>query len=153
MDPLTALTVATTAFKTIKKCIELGKEINGVNNELGQWFGAVGAIRQQHAGKKGSNKTVEEESLDTYVALQKAKDMERELKSFMNANYGPTAWDDVVRIQNEIIKQRKLETIRRQDKINAIVEIVAIGLASVFVVGVLVAVGYFALQFCGHNHC
>ena len=153
MDPLTALTVATTAFKTIKKCMELGKEINGVNNELSQWFGAVGAIKQQHAGKKGSGKTVEEESLDTYVALKKAKDMERELKSFMNAQYGPTAWDDVVRIQNEIIKQRKLEAIRKQDKINAIVELVAICAAVVFLVGVLGTVGYLALQFCSSNHC
>ena len=43
--------------------------------------------------------------------------MENELRNFVNLNYGPTAWNEVISIQAEIRKQKKeaqLEAKRRQ---------------------------------------
>jgi len=136
MDPITALGIATTAFKTIKKGMELGREIHGVQKELGVWMGAISDIRSQHARTKSSvfGKSVQEESLDTYVALQKANEMEHELKNFMVANYGLNAWDDVMKIQTQVAKQRKaeLERIRAQHKLIVDVSLVlVIGLFSI----------------------
>ena len=112
MDPITALGIATTAFKVIKKTIELGKEIQGVNKELGQWYGAVADIRAGHYSTKGRFKNVEETALDTYLAMKEAADMEYQLKNMLTG-----------KIQAEIYRQRQLDAIKRRDQIKMYTEI------------------------------
>jgi hypothetical protein len=123
MDPITALGIATTAFKVIKKTIELGKEIQGVNKELGQWYGAVADIRAGHYSTRGRFKNVEETALDTYLAMKEAADMEYQLKNMLTGKYGLSAWEDLQKIQAEIYRQRQLDAIKRRDQIKMYTEI------------------------------
>jgi hypothetical protein len=123
MDPITALGIATTAFKVIKKTIELGKEIQGVNKELGQWYGAVADIRAGHYNTKGRFKNVEETALDTYLAMKEAADMEYQLKNMLTGKYGLSAWEDLQKIQAEIYRQRQLDAIKKRDQIKMYTEI------------------------------
>jgi hypothetical protein len=61
--------------------------------------------------------SVEEEALETFAMKKKAIAMENELRTFVNYNYGPNAWNEVIRIQADIRKQKKeaeLEAQRRQ---------------------------------------
>ena len=59
------------------------------------------------------------------MAKKKAEEMERELKNYILATFGGTAWDELLRIQGQIRKQRKMqeeyERKQREDIINAII--------------------------------
>ena len=57
--------------------------------------------------------------------------METELKNYILATFGMKAWDDLLRLQGQIRKKRKLEIAyqkkQREDIINAIIVFVGIG--------------------------
>ena len=152
MDPVTALGIATTAFKVIKKSIELGKEIQGVNKELGQWYGAVADIRAGHYNTKGRFKNVEETALDTYLAMKEAADMEYQLRNMLVGKYGVGAWEDLQRIQAEIYKQRQLDAIKRRDQLKMYGEIAAAAVLGLIAIGIVVWFGYMILNYRGPHY-
>ena len=41
IDPITAVSVATSAFTTIKKAVAMGKELEDIGSTLGRWAGAM----------------------------------------------------------------------------------------------------------------
>ena len=118
MDPVTAFGVATTAYKTIVAGFKVGKQVESMSKDLGRWMGAIQAVKEGHSKKKNRMfGSVEEEALETFAMKKKAIAMENELRTFVNYNYGPNAWNEVIRIQADIRKQKKeaeLEAQRRQ---------------------------------------
>ena len=118
MDPVTAFGVATTAYKTIVAGFKVGKQVESMSKDLGRWMGAIQAVKEGYNKKKSRMfGSVEEEALETFAMKKKAIAMENELRNFVNLNYGPNAWNEVIRIQADIRKQKKeaeLEAQRRQ---------------------------------------
>ena len=118
MDPVTAFGVATTAYKTIVAGFKVGKQVENMSKDLGRWMGAIQAVKEGHSKKKNRMfGSVEEEALETFAMKKKAIAMENELRNFVNLNYGPNAWNEVIHIQAQIRKQKKeaeLEAQRRQ---------------------------------------
>ena len=120
MDPVTAIGIATTAYKTIVSGFKVGKQVESMSKDLGRWMGAIQAVKDGHKKKKSrSFGSVEEEALETFAAVKEAERMERELRNFVNLSHGPNAWNEVLRIQAQIRKEKKeaiLEERRRQRK-------------------------------------
>ena len=56
--------------------------------------------------KKSRFATIEEEALETWIIKKKAEDMEDELRRFISATYGPSAWQEIIRMQAQIRKDR-----------------------------------------------
>ena len=123
MDPITAIAIASTAFNAIKKGIQIGKDVESMSGDISRWMGAIGNVRE--AEKKAKNPplficlfnrdTVEREALDAFAAMKKAKAMENELRTFINFEYGPNAWNEILKIQADIRKQRLQEKRKRDD--------------------------------------
>lgn len=118
MDPITAITAATAAFKTIKKGFELGRDVESMYKDVGRWMSATEVIKNHHqSAKKGrSVGSVEEEALETFGALKKAKAMEDELRNWLIATHGMNAWNDLLRIQASIRKARQEEARRKKEE-------------------------------------
>ena len=113
MDPITALTVATAAYNTIKKGFQVGKEVESMAGDLGRWMNAINAVKTSHSKAKGRRfGSVEEEALETFAAKKKAEQMENDLRNFIVGQYGVNAWQDIVRIQADLRKKQKEEAIR-----------------------------------------
>ena len=128
MDPVTAFGVATTAYKTIVAGFKVGKQVENMSKDLGRWMGAIQAVKEGHSKKKNRMfGSVEEEALETFAMKKKAIAMENELRNFVNLNYGPNAWNEVIRIQAEIRKQKKEAQIEAQRKQRQVVENTIIG--------------------------
>jgi hypothetical protein len=131
MDPVTALGVATTAFNTIKKGFDVGRNAESMMSDVGRWMSAIESIRnpQNKPVKKVAN--VEQEALDQFAAKKKADAMEGELKNYMIATFGMKAWDELLRIQGQIRKKRKMELAyqrkQREEMINGIIIFIGIG--------------------------
>ena len=128
MDPVTAFGVATTAYKTIVAGFKVGKQVENMSKDLGRWMGAIQAVKEGHSKKKNRMfGSVEEEALETFAMKKKAIAMENELRTFVNMNYGPNAWIEVIRIQAEIRKQKKEAQIEAQQRQRQMVENTIIG--------------------------
>jgi hypothetical protein len=128
MDPVTAFGVATTAYKTIVAGFKVGKQVESMSKDLGRWMGAIQAVKEGHSKKKNRMfGSVEEEALETFAMKKKAIAMENELRTFVNMNYGPNAWNEVISIQAEIRKQKKEAQLEAQRRQRQIVENTIIG--------------------------
>lgn len=135
IDPLTALGVASTAFNTLKKGFALGKDAQSMMSDVGKWMTAIESVRNPTNKKIKTVANVEQEALDQFAAKKKADEMERELKNYILATFGATAWDELLRIQGQIRKKRKMELEyqrkQREDIINAIIIFLGIGVGGV----------------------
>ena len=119
MDPVTAISAATAAFTTIKKGFELGREVESMYGDIGRWMTATQVIKDSHTNAKSRGKkygSVEEEALETFGAMKKAKAMEDELRNWLIATHGMNAWNDLLRIQAKIRKARAEEIKRKKEE-------------------------------------
>lgn len=104
MDPMSAIAIAGTAFNAIKAGFEHGREIETMAGDVGRWMGAIkdvkdGANKAKTKKKYGS---IEEEAFEEFAALKEAERMENELRMFVNMNYGPQSWAQIVKLQADI---------------------------------------------------
>ena len=94
-------------------------------SDVGKWMSAIESVRNPKTKKVKKVANVEQEALDQFSAKKKADAMERELKNYILATFGMKAWDELLRIQGQIRKRRKLEQQyeqkQREDMINAII--------------------------------
>ena len=135
MDPITALTTATTAYNTIKKGFEVGKEVESMAGDLGRWMNAINAVKTSHSKAKGRRfGSVEEEALETFAAKKKAEQMENDLRNFIVGQYGVNAWQDIIRIQADLRKkQKEAELLAAQKRDELIYNLFIIGIIVLFV--------------------
>ena len=147
MDPITAIAAATTAFNAIKKGFSVGRDVESMSKDLGRWMGAIQDVKDGHKKNKGrSFGSVEEEALETFAAKKQAEQMERELRNFVNLSHGPSAWNEVIRIQADI-RLKKKEAIAEAKKLRAKrIENIILGVLVLFFLGAVGAVLYLVLM-------
>ena len=82
MDPIL---VAGLAYKAIVACINHGKEISELGKDIGKLWGAIDQARSDHSSARNSpfRGSAEEEAMETFVNLQKAKDYEDQLRQII----------------------------------------------------------------------
>ena len=147
MDPVTAIGVATTAFNAIKKGFQVGRDVESMSKDLGRWMGAIQDVKEGHNKKKNRVfGSVEEEALETFAIKKKAIAMENDLRTFVNYSYGPNAWNEVLRIQADIRKQKKEAIEEAKRKQAKMIENIILGILVVFFLGVVGAILYLILS-------
>ena len=147
MDPITAFGVATTAFNAIKKGFQVGRDVESMSKDLGRWMGAIQDVKDGHRKKKNRIfGSVEEEALETFAIKKKAIAMENDLRNFVNLSYGPNAWNEVIRIQADIRKQKKEAIEEAKRKQARMIENIILGVIVVFFLGAVGAVLYLVLS-------
>ena len=120
MDPITIMAAATAAFNGVKKAVELGREIQDVYTQLGEWAGHVSdfhhAVESQKLKKPGIfdkisfAKSDTAEAFDMLAAKQKLIDMEKEIYQMFHygelSHLGRDGYDDFRRMREEVRKKR-----------------------------------------------
>ena len=134
MDPVTAIAAASTAFSVIKKGFQAGRDVESMYGDIGRWMGAVSDVG--HAEKMAKNppifkklfagSSVEQEAMDAFAAKKKAAAMEDELRTWINMVHGPNAWNELLKMQAKIRKQRQEQVYAQQELRKKIIEIVSI---------------------------
>ena len=152
-DPISLIGVATTAFKGIKAAVEMGREIEDVVGQLSQWAGAIADIdKAEELTKKKKKslfkslipkggKTIEQEAMEAYVAKKKAREMRDELRQLISYSSGINAWNEFLRIEGQIKKERQeqvyAEIERRQKLKELMLTTMVVVLALVTAVGMV----------------
>ena len=127
MDPVTislAMGVASKAFDAIKKGFAVGRDIEQMSGDIGRWMVAVSDV--DNAEKQAKNPplfgklfkagSIEEAALSAYAAKKKLEEQRYELKMFLNMTYGPQAYDDLLKMEGQIRKERQ-QTIYKQQQL------------------------------------
>lgn len=148
IDPLTAMAAATTAYKGIKKAVQVGREISGMANSISQWSKAVSDL--DFLEEKAKNPPLykmfndnQATALDLWSQKQKIKEMREELKSHISWTYGPSAWEEIVRIEAQQRKEQRDAVYKKQEHIDKCINGVFIGLSLLTGAGILIVALYF----------
>lgn len=144
MDPISCVALATGAFKTIKSAISTGKDLQDMGRGLATWGKACSDFRQIEDRQKNPpwwQKTFkgsdEEEAILIWNQKRKMDEMREAIRSEISFVYGPSAWEEVLRIEAEQRKRRKEEAYAKQLFIDNCINW-AVGLVVVVVGGALV---------------
>jgi len=154
MDPVTAIAAASSAFSLVKKGFEMGKDVESMYSDIGRWMGAVSDV--SHAEKMAKNpplfkklfagSSVEQEAMDAFAAKKKAEAMEEELRNWINLTHGPNAWNELLKMQIKIRKQRQEQLYAQQEFRKKVIEIVSVCVGATIVGAGLIWIIYLVYQ-------
>ena len=139
IDPITlgtAVSVASQTYTQIKKLIQHGKDIEEMSETLGKWMGAVSDI--DNINKSSSNPStfdklfngsVEEVAMQSYSAKLKIQKQREELKNWIVGHYGVQGWENLLKEEGRIRRQRSEAIYQRAEQKRMIRDYSIIGLA------------------------
>jgi|TARA_R100001443_G_scaffold88227_1_gene94739 hypothetical protein len=140
LDPITlsaAVSGATAAYNGIKKAITLGREIEDLSGELGKWMNAVSDVDNIHKNANNPstidklfNGSIEEIAMQSFSSRKKLQKQREELKNFLIGHYGLQAWDDLVREEGRIRRQRQEMIYQAAERKRQIRDYTIIGIAA-----------------------
>ena len=154
MDPVTAIAAATTAFNVIKKGFDMGRDIESMYGDMGRWMGAVSDVNQANKMAKNpplfkklfAGSSIEEDAMNAFAAKKKAEEMEHELRSYVNLVYGPNSWNEILKLQAKIRKDRQQQIYAQQQMQAHVLNVIGIIIASIVFVLAVIGLIWLLLQ-------
>lgn len=142
IDPVSALGMATAAYRGIKSAIDTGKSLHDMAGTLNQWATSISDLDFAHRQAENppmfkkifGASTVEQNALEVWGHQQKAKEMREELRSHISLFYGPSAWKEIVEIEAKMRRERKAAVYAAEERKEAILAWV-VGLTIFFIAG------------------
>ena len=154
MDPISAMATASAAFNTIKKGFAVGRDIEQMASDLGRWMGALSDLEQAEKEAKNppifkklfAGSSVEQEAMEAFAAKTKAEKQREELKTWIQYTMGQSKWDELIRMEATIRKERQETLYRQRERRQKFIEIIVISLAGIIAVGFLGGLIYLGLR-------
>ena len=154
MDPVTAIAAASTAFNVIKKGFDMGRDIESMYGDMGRWMGAVSDVNQANKVAKNpplfkklfAGSSIEEDAMNAFAAKKKAEEMENELRSYVNLVYGPNSWNEILKLQAKIRKDRQEQIYAQQEMQAHVLNVIGIIIASIVFVLAVIGLIWLLLQ-------
>ena len=120
---------------------------------LSQWSTAMSDLDFSH--KQAQNppmfkklfgaSQIEQNALEIWGHKQKAKEMREEMKTHISFYYGPSAWDEIVRIEGQMRKERAREVYAAEERKQLIIEwivgLTAAGIGGSVLFGIIWGIG------------
>ena len=112
IDPISAFAIAQGAIKGIQAAIKMGKDVQGITNDVMKFFDAKDKVAKEAVKdpkKKYSSDT--SQAMSTVMQLHELNRAEEELKWHF-INQGQSAlWTQIVQERNSIVQKRKVQDI------------------------------------------
>ena len=124
---------------------------------MGKWYTAISDFRKgQQMQKKPplfkklfNAGSVEEEALNLLMHEKKIIEQEKELQALLNFRYGYVTWDELKEMRRKIRDKREKEVYKQAQMRRDLIEAMQIGFAILVVLGFVIALMYFALDYRG----
>ena len=133
MDPITVIATASAAYNALKRGIEVGRELQDMGSQLATWAGAISDIEFLH--KKAENPpwykvggSVQAEAIELFAAKKKIEAQRAELKTYIQYTYGQDGWEELLRIEARVRKQRQATEYRKAEIKETVLTVVIVGL-------------------------
>lgn len=123
IDPVTAISIATNAFGTIKRMVEAGRDVEDTLAQVGRWYGAVSDLNECQRQAENpplfkkivASQSVEQEAMQIYAHQKKIQAQEKELRTLLMYQYGPEGYNELTALRRKIREQRE-KTVYLQER-------------------------------------
>ena len=139
IDPLTALSVASTAVGQMRQLINAGRDTSQAMSKFaGAWADLNEAERRAKNPPwyKTFSTDLERQAADAFAAKKKGQELKKELESMIQFMHGPTGLQEYKDILRDMREQKKKHEFRKQEIKQKIIE---------WVFGILVVVSGLAI--------
>ena len=118
--------------------------------DLSRWMGAISDIKQAEVQSKNppifkkifAGSSVEQEAMNAFATKKKAEKMEDELRTWINMTHGPNAWNELLKMQAKIRKDRQEQVYAQQELRRKIINVIGLIFASILLIAAVVALIY-----------
>ena len=146
IDPVSALATASSAFSLIKKGFEVGRDIEQMAGDISRWMSAMSDLSEaEHQAKNPpifkklfAGKSIEQEAIEIFAAKKKTERMREELRQYISWTMGQSAWDELIRMEGQIRKQRQETLYAQARRRRKFIELLSIILATGIGAGLLI---------------
>lgn len=157
IDPVSAMATATAAFNALKRGVEFGRDIESMASDIGRWMSCLSDVEQAEKEAKNppifkkiiNSKSVEAEALELFMTKRKMQQQRDELRNLISWTAGPSAWDELVKTEVKIRKERQETLYRQREKRRHFVEVVTIILLIALGAAAIVGFIIFLMNFKG----
>ena len=147
LDPVSALAIATSAYKVIKRGIEMGRELEDMGGQLGTWFKAVSDVKNAEEEAKDPplfkklmfSGSVEQEAMQALVARKKIEQQEKELRELIVYKWGVEEYTAMMRDRAKIKDTRERALLNQRRKMRKLIQNVITIAVILSLVGIIVA--------------
>ena len=146
IDPLTALSVASTAVSQMKQLINAGRDTSqALSKFAGAWADLNEAERRAKNPPwyKSFSSSIEKEAADAFAAKKKAEELKKELENMIRFVHGPTGLTEYKNILRDMREQKRKHEFRQQEIKQAIIEWTVGSVIVAGAVGLLGVILYF----------
>jgi len=134
---LAELAAANAAFAVIKQCVQNGRELTAAGTAIANFVTAKEELQRKGNKKKG--KGAGGPDLEEFMALEKIREQEEQLKLLMIYTGRPGLWNDWQKFQAEARKSRRVQEELAKRRRQEILEMIAVGGLITVLVAVFVA--------------
>jgi hypothetical protein len=146
IDPISAAATASAAFTAIQRGFQVARSIEDMASDLSRWMGALSDLDQAEREAKNppifkklfAGQSVEAQAMEAFAAKTRAEEQRAQLKQYIQFSYGQSKWEELVRMEGSIRKQRQETIYRQRERRRKFIEVVSIVLALVTGVGALI---------------
>ena len=129
-----AVSVATQSFALLKSAFAAGRDIEQMSGDIGRWLSAVSDVERREKEVKRppfykklfAAGSVEQEAVQVFAAKKRLEKQRQELKNFVIAHHGMKGWDDLIKLEGQIRKQRQRAIYEQREARQQLIEWAAI---------------------------
>jgi hypothetical protein len=115
IDPITAVAMATSAFKTVKTMVSMGREIEDTLGQVGKWYGAVSDFNEAKRQAQNppllrrlvASRSIEQEAMEMFAHNKRIQQQEKDLRELLMYTYGADAYQELLGMRRSIREQRE----------------------------------------------
>tara|TARA_A100001015_G_C14988563_1_gene712686 strand:- start:143 stop:622 length:480 start_codon:yes stop_codon:yes gene_type:complete len=149
VDPISAMAIAGSAFSALKKGVSIGRDIESMGKDLSRWMSAVSDVDRAHHEAKNppifkklfNGASVEQEAIELFTQKKQLENQRDELRKIISSMLGPQAWQELIRMERDIRKQRQETLYAQREARKHFMEVLAIILfttvGALFIVGIV----------------
>ena len=154
LDPITAVTAATSAFNLIKRGISIGQDIEGMSKQLSKWYGAVSDFNyaEQEVNNAGGvskllmKGSIEQMALDITLNKQKILEQEKELRTLIQYTYGQNVYNEMIELRRKLRKQREEAIYKKREFKKNLLEVFLVLILILLIGSLILGVGYLVVN-------
>ena len=150
VDPVSAIAIAGTAFNALKRGVSIGRDIESMGKDLSRWMSAVSDIDRAHHEAKNppifkkifNAKSVEQEAIELFTQKKQLESQRDDLRRLVISMCGPSAWQELLRMEADIRKQRKETLYAQREARKQFIEVISIMFLVITVAGFFIFLFY-----------
>lgn len=143
---LAELAAANAAFSVIKQAISNGRELSSYASKIGEITNAKEDLQRKVNKKRAAHQTTD---FEEFMALERIKEQEDELKQWMIYAGRPGLWGDWVKFQKDARVARREAEIAAEKKRKETIELIIVILAITVLAATIIGFFYWILWLKG----